>query len=167
VHDGAKASPGPIADKGNKGHHGFGRWKRALDGPAALPYTAGVHAVIETPTFLRDIARSGMLEDEHERIVQQLAKDPLRGSIIPGTGGARKVRFAGRGKGKSGGYRVVTYFAAADVPVLLLALINKGERADLSPMERNALLKELQGFADDYRANVKERIAEMRKGRRR
>jgi len=51
--------------------------------------------------------------------------------------------------------------------VLLLALINKGERADLSPMERNALLKELQGFADDYRANVKERIAEMRKGRRR
>jgi hypothetical protein len=79
----------------------------------------------------------------------------------------RAKRFAGRGKGKSGGYRVVTYFAAEDVPVLLLALINKGERADLSQAERNALRRELQGFASDYRANVKARIAEQEKGRRR
>ncbi len=72
------------------------------------------------------------------------------------------MRFAGRGKGKSGGYRVVTYFAADDVPALLLVLINKGERADLSQAERL-----LQGFADDYRASVKARIAELKKGRRR
>jgi hypothetical protein len=83
---------------------------------------------------------------------------------IPGTGGARKARFAGRGKGKSGGYRVVSYYAADDVPVLLLALINKGERADLSPAERNTLREELQGFADDYRARIKARIAELKKG---
>jgi hypothetical protein len=126
-----------------------------------------VHAVIETPTFLRDVAQSGMSGDEHDRIVRQVAKTPLRGDIIPGTGGARKVRFAGRGKGKSGGYRVVTYFAAADLPALLLALINKGERADLSQAQRNALREELQGFADDYRASVKVRIAALRKGHRR
>jgi hypothetical protein len=40
----------------------------------------------------------------------------------------------------------MTFFAAGDVPVLLLALINKGERADLSQAERNELRKELQGF---------------------
>jgi hypothetical protein len=125
-----------------------------------------VHAVIETPTFLRDVAQSGMSEDEHDRIVRQIAKTPLRGDIIPGTGGARKVRFAGRGKGKSGGYRVVTYFAGDDVPMLLLVLINKGERADLSHADRNELRKELQGFADDYRASVKARITALKKGRR-
>jgi hypothetical protein len=125
-----------------------------------------VHAVIETPTFLRDVAQSGMSEDEHDRIVRQIAKTPLRGDIIPGTGGARKVRFAGRGKGKSGGYRVVTYFAGDDVPTLLLVLINKGERADLSHAERNELRKELQGFADDYRASVKARITALKKGGR-
>ena len=76
------------------------------------------------------------------------------------------MRFAGRGKGKSGGYRVVTYFASADVPALLFALINKGERADLSQAERNALCKELQGFADDYRAGVKTKSAQLRKGPR-
>jgi hypothetical protein len=120
--------------------------------------------VIETPTFLRDVAQSGMSEDEHDRVVRQIAKSPLRGDIIPGTGGARKVRFAGRGKGKSGGYRVVTYFAGDDVPMLLLVLINKGERADLSHADRNELRRELHGFADDYRASVKARITALKKG---
>ena len=94
-------------------------------------------------------------------------KIPCGGDVIPGTGGARKVRFAGRGKGKSGGYRVVSYFAADDVPVLLLALIDKGERADLAQAERNELRKELRGFADDYRTGVKARIAGLGKGPRR
>jgi hypothetical protein len=132
-----------------------------------LPYISLVHAVLETSTFLRDVAQSGMSEVEHESIVRRIAADPMRGDIIPGTGGARKVRFAGRGKGKSGGYRVVTYFAAEDVPVLLLALIDKGDRADLSQAERNELRAELHGFADDYRAGVKTSAAELRKGRHR
>jgi len=126
-----------------------------------------VHAVLETPTFLRDVMRSGMSDDEHDSIVRSIAEHPTRGDVISGTGGARKVRFAGRGKGKSGGYRIVTYCAASDVPVLLLALINKGERADLSQSERNELRSDLKGFADDYRAGVKAKIADFRKGRRR
>jgi len=83
---------------------------------------------------------------------------------MPGTGGARKVRFAGRGKGKSGGYRVVTYFGGSDLPVFLLAVISKGERADLSQAERNELRAELSGLAADYRAGVRGRISSI--GRR-
>jgi hypothetical protein len=66
--------------------------------------------------------------------------------------GARKRRFAGRGKGKSGGYRIVSYYADDDVPVLMLALI-KGERDNLLQAERNELRKELAGYAQDYRAD--------------
>jgi mRNA-degrading endonuclease RelE of RelBE toxin-antitoxin system len=132
-----------------------------------MPYKESVHAVLETPTFLRDVAESVVSEDQRQLIVRRVAENPRQGDVIPGTGGARKVRFAGRGKGKSGGYRVVTYFAADDVPVLLLALINKGQRADLSQAERNALRMELQGFAEDYRAGVKAKISALRKGRRR
>ncbi len=130
-----------------------------------MPYRCAVHTVLETPTFLRDVAQSGLSEAEHGRIVRLFARNPMRGELIPGTGGARKARFAGRGKGKSGGYRVVSYFGADDVPVLLLALIDKGVRVDLSQSERNELRKELQGFADDYRAGVKIRVADLRKGR--
>jgi hypothetical protein len=47
--------------------------------------------------------------------------------------------------------------------VLLLALINKGERADLSQAERNELRKELAGYASDYRLNVRKRVVALRK----
>jgi hypothetical protein len=124
-----------------------------------------MHGVIETPTFLKDAADAGMPEEERLAIVNSIALDPRQGDLMVGTGGVRKVRFAGRGKGKSGGFRIVTYFAAADVPVLLLAVIDKGERANLSKAERNALKIELQGFADDYRASVRQSVAARKKGK--
>jgi hypothetical protein len=100
-------------------------------------------------------------------IVATISADPSAGDRIPSTGGARKLRFPGRSKGKSGGYRTVSFFGGKDVPVLLLALVSKGERADLSQQERNELRKELAGFAADYRANVRKWMAtSRRRGRR-
>ena len=110
-----------------------------------------MHTIIRTATFLSDARAAGLSEEDQAQIVNLIAANPRQGDIMPGTGGARKIRIAGRGKGKSGGYRVVTWYAADDVPVLLLALINKGERANLSHVERNELRKILAGFADDYR----------------
>lgn len=46
-----------------------------------------------------------------------------------------------------GGYRTVHYCAANDVPVVLLALINKGERSDLSKSEQNELKKAMADYA--------------------
>jgi len=122
-----------------------------------------MHAVIEAPSFLADCRKAGLSDEEISGIVAVISSDPMNGDLIPGTGGARKLRIAGRGKGKSGGYRTVSYFAGQDVPVLLLALIDKGERADLSQTERNELRKELAGYARDYRANVRERANALRK----
>jgi hypothetical protein len=110
-----------------------------------------MHAVIETSAYLNDAAAAGVSDDERSGIVNFVAANPMAGVLMPGTGGARKLRFAGRGKGKSGGYRVVTYYAASDVPVFLLAVINKGERANLSKAEQNVLRNELSVIADDYR----------------
>lgn len=115
-----------------------------------------MHAIIETSAFISDAAAAGISEE----IVDFIAENPTAGAIMPGTGGARKIRVAGRGKGKSGGYRVVTYFAAPDIPVFLLAMINKGERTDLSKAEQNALKKELSAIADDYRAGMRRMIAQ-------
>lgn len=98
-------------------------------------------------------------------IVIAISENPKLGDVMPGTGGCRKVRFAGKGKGKRGGYRTVHYFAAVDVPVVLLALISKGERSDLSKGEQNELKKEMVGYADDYRAGVRKKLTTL-KGRR-
>jgi hypothetical protein len=61
-----------------------------------------------------------------------MAANPDAGDVMPGTGGARKVRFAGRGKGKSGGYRVITFYGADDIPVFLLDVYSKDAQANLS-----------------------------------
>ncbi|TDR94571.1 type II toxin-antitoxin system RelE/ParE family toxin [Enterovirga rhinocerotis] len=111
-----------------------------------------MHGVIETGSYLADARAAGLDADEMAAIVSIIASDPMAGDLMVGTGGARKLRVARRGKGKSGGYRIVTYFAAEDVPVFLLALIDKGERANLSSAERNELRRILVTLADEYRA---------------
>ena len=111
-----------------------------------------MHAVIETPDYLSDAKALGLTETEREDIVLWIAAHPDAGNIVEGTGGARKLRFAGKGKGKSGGYRVITFYSGADIPVFLLNVFAKNEKTDLTPKERNSMKKVLRVIADTYRA---------------
>jgi hypothetical protein len=114
-----------------------------------------MHTVVETPSYLADAKAAGLTEAEREAVVEMLANHPEAGDEIGGTGGARKVRVAGRGKGKSGGYRVITFYSGKDVPVFLLALYSKGEKANLSKAERNELRGILRDIVREYRTGVK------------
>jgi hypothetical protein len=122
-----------------------------------------MHGVLTTTTFERHAADAGLSDDEVQDICARLGENPRAGVPIVGTGGARKVRFAKGGKGKSGGYRTVHFYAGDDVPVFVLALIDKGKRSDLSQAERNALAKILPQIADAYRAGVKAAILKLRR----
>ena len=94
-----------------------------------------LHVVAELPQFVRDAESVGLPEDERTAIIEAIAGEPLQGDEIRGSGGVRKVRFAGRGKGKSGGYRVVTAYFGLDAPVYLVAMLSKGERANFGAAE--------------------------------
>lgn len=98
-----------------------------------------MHTVIETNAWIAAAKDAGMTDDERANVVDILANNPEAGEIMPGCGGARKLRVAKPGKGKSGGYRVITYFAGNDVPVFLLTVFGKNEKVSLSKAERNAL----------------------------
>lgn len=98
-----------------------------------------MRAVCETHAFRRAAVSAGMDEDEIFALVGYLANHPTAGDVIAGTGGCRKLRWAGRGKGKSGGYRTITFYSGAMMPVYLLTVFGKGERANLSNAECNAL----------------------------
>jgi hypothetical protein len=111
-----------------------------------------MHTVLLTPTFQRQSDREGLSEDEVFEMASVIAADPLGGDLMAGTGGARKMRHAGRGHGKSGGYRTIHYFGGEDVPVFLLAVYGKGGKANLTPSERNQLASALPKIADAYRA---------------
>ena len=124
-----------------------------------------MQSVIETPDYLADAKRAGLSQDEREEIVEYIARNPEAGDLIQGSGGARKVRFAVKGKGKSGGVRIITFFGGKDIPVFLMNVFSKGERANLSDAEVNALRSVLTGAAKRYREAAKER-AKRRRGRR-
>ncbi len=117
-----------------------------------------MHAVIETPGYLRDARDAGLTEEERAAIVWYLAAHPDAGDEIRGTGGARKIRFAGRGKGKSGGYRVITFYSGRDVPMFLLNVFAKGDRVDLSQAERNELRTMLATLVRRYLEGVKRNV---------
>ena len=94
--------------------------------------------VVEAPAFTRR-AEKLLSVDERKDVIDHLAAFPEEGDEIPGTGGVRKIRFAAKGKGKSGGVRVIYYYFDDHVPLYALLIYGKGERADLTPDERRVV----------------------------
>jgi hypothetical protein len=109
-----------------------------------------MQTVVETPDYLRDAKAAGVGDKDRQSIVDYIAANPRAGDLIVGSGGARKFRFAAPGRGKSGGYRVVTYYGGGDLPVFLLNLFKKGDRINLSKAEVNQLREELSHLAREY-----------------
>ena len=107
--------------------------------------------VVETKAFTGR-AKGRMSAAEVDRAIEVIARDPLCGDLIQGTGGIRKVRFAVEGKGKSGGVRIVYYYYNESMPVFLLTVFAKNEKADLTRAERNALGKVARALRESYGA---------------
>ena len=69
-----------------------------------MAYLASV-IFVETPVFTRRIQQH-MEDEEYSELQAFLAVRPEAGAIIRGSGGMRKLRWAGSGRGKRGGLRV-------------------------------------------------------------
>jgi hypothetical protein len=118
---------------------------------------ARLQTVVETKVFAADAKRL-LSDDELSALIDWLAANPDAGDLMEGTGGARKVRWAAQGRGKSGGVRTITYFSGEALPLFLLAIFGKGEKANISQAERNELKTVLKGIADNYRKGVRQHV---------
>ena len=98
-----------------------------------------MHSVAETSIFTR--RADALLEwEDRATLIGTLASDPMAGALVPGLGGIRKLRFAPAGRGKSGGFRVIYYFASVNRPILALLTYAKNEQANIKPQQQKALL---------------------------
>ena len=68
--------------------------------------------------------------------------------MIPGTGGLRKIRWGGSGRGKRGGVRVIYYWAGAQDTILLLMMFAKNDQSDLT-REQKVILRLI--IEDEYK----------------
>lgn len=84
-------------------------------------------------------------------VIDQISDAPEGGDIIQGSGGCRKVRVAGRGKGKSGGYRIVTLAGGERMPVFLLWVLSKGARGNFSDAEVAQMRSVAKAIIETYR----------------
>ena len=93
-----------------------------------------MRTVIETPTFQK---QAGKIWSEEERMafINWIAEHPTAGDVIPGTDGARKVRWSVAGKGKSGGIRVIYFNLTEQGTVVLITLYQKVEQAHIQPSD--------------------------------
>jgi len=98
-----------------------------------------LNEVAFTAGFLSQAKAEGMTAAEMDGLVELLSKNPEAGVLIVGSGGCRKVRLARTGGGKSGGYRVVTFFARQSMPVYVFAVLAKGSRETFSDDEIKAM----------------------------
>ena len=99
-----------------------------------------MQTIVELPEFLRK-SQSLFSAEEKPSLINYLAAHPSAGDVIQGTGGIRKLRWAAQGKGKSGGVRVIYYYHNGSIPLFLLTIFGKGEKANLSKSECNDLSK--------------------------
>jgi hypothetical protein len=109
--------------------------------------------VVETPGFLRDSA-AALTEQERSELVSYLAANPEAGDIMPETGGARKVRWRAKGRGKRGGARAIYYYHDQSLPLFLLNVFTKNEKANLTKAERNEMKELLPRLIAGYRKRM-------------
>ncbi len=104
-----------------------------------MPYTCTVFSFIETRLFSR-LIQEYLSDQEYGRLQRELVENPDAGSVVRGSGGVRKLRWATSGRGKRGGYRVI-YFVRRQNDVIWMLTIYPKNVVDSIP---GHILKEIR-----------------------
>ena len=115
------------------------------------------NTVIETESFIKQAAAlwsSAELDD----LKDYLARNPLAGDEMPGTGGLRKLRWRRAGMGKRGGARVIYYYYNETAPLYLFMAYAKAAQENPSPAAMAILAK----LAEAAKAGIKAKPKEKR-----
>lgn len=105
-----------------------------------MDYIGTVQTIVELNEYLKRAERLLTAEDRTD-IVSHLSFHPRAGALIRSAGGIRKLRWKREGSGKSGGVRIIYYYHDDTIPLYLLTVFAKNERANVSRAERNELAK--------------------------
>ena len=100
---------------------------------------------LETSIFT-ELVTEAMDDDSYQRLQVHLTEHPDASDLIRHSGGLRKIRWSGSGRGKRGGTRTIYYWDAGD-RILMLYLYKKNERSDLTP----AQLAVLKTITEDFK----------------
>lgn len=118
---------------------------------------AGAYLFVETSSFSRKREQLFDGDEDFGSLQRALLSEPTRGTVIPGTGSLRKLRWVNksRGKGKRSGLRVIYLYFEEFGRLYLITVYSKDESDDLSADDKR-LFKELsQQIEAELRTNKK------------
>ena len=93
---------------------------------------------IETSIFTRQVITL-LTDDEYSQLQVALSAHPDAGTIIPHSGGLRKIRWSMTGRGKRGGVRAIYYWVVTEDQILMLFMYPKNEKDDLTQQQLKVL----------------------------
>lgn len=96
--------------------------------------------IIETSIFTRQITEL-ISDDEYAELQFALIQRPELGSLIPQSGGIRKLRWAGSGRGKRGGIRVIYYWQNLEEQIYMLLVYAKNAKENMTTAQLKILRK--------------------------
>ena len=94
--------------------------------------------IFTTRTYERAV-RKLMSEVDRQKMEAAIIADPARTPLLRGTGGIRKLRWTGSGRGKRGGIRTIYFHHAGPEAIYTLTAYAKAGRDDLTPEDRKTL----------------------------
>ena len=83
------------------------------------------------------------LKAEYLALIEDLEENPKKGISLGNNCFKIRMALASKGRGKSGGGRVITHFYIEKESIFLLAIYDKSEKADISDKELRELLLEI------------------------
>ena len=103
------------------------------------------YKVLTIPKFEKELKKLSKkypsLKNEYIELVQNLSKEPKQGVSIGNHCYKVRIAISSKGKGKSGGARVITYLQISDTSVYLLSIYDKAEQENISDKQLHELLK--------------------------
>lgn len=101
--------------------------------------------IIAVPTFRKElkklVKKYNSLKSEFLELIESLEHNPEQGTKIGHNCYKIRLAIASKGKGKSGGARIITNIVISEETVYLLSIYDKSEKDNLSDKELNELLK--------------------------
>ena len=114
------------------------RHKDNLDRVCGIAAYSRPVRIFATRTYER-VVRKLMSEAERQKMEAAIVADPGRASLLRGTGGIRKLRWKGSGRGKRGGIRTIYFHHVGPEAIYMLTAYAKADRDDLTAADRKAL----------------------------
>ena len=79
---------------------------------------------IETPLFTK-LVHEYLSDEDYGHLQQEIISNPAVGAVIKGSGGVRKMRWATKGQGKRGGFRVIYFLRRTNDTIWMLTMYPK------------------------------------------